>query len=214
MIETGVDKLISLVNDKKKISFKDAAKELGVDMSTIKEWSSVINDDNIAIEYKFTTPFLVAKITSSKEAKGDLKKLDKEKKTQFKKIEESISSLHEHRTGMEQAKERISGIKEELNSHVDKLQREINGEKTIDEEELKRYFMQRINAINKKIIEEEEQYEKFSGKIKKETDTLNESFKSVAVHLKQTADWINYFKEHQAEQEKKIKELEKKLSKR
>ncbi len=217
MIETGVDRLISLVNEKKKISFKDAAKELAVDISTVKEWSSIMGDeDNVIIEYKFTTPFLVMKgeTKKSKAPKNQkIDKLHKEKEEQIKKVEESIGSLNEHQTGIEQAKERISGIKDDLAKHSSELQKQISGlvggKEEVNPEKLKKFIMQRINAINKKLIEEEQKYEDFANKVKKETDTLNDSFKNMATHLKKTADWINYFKEHDAEQEKRIKELEK-----
>ena len=38
IIETGVDKLVNLVNRKGKIASEDAAKELGVSTTVVMEW--------------------------------------------------------------------------------------------------------------------------------------------------------------------------------
>ncbi|MDD5182462.1 MAG: CBS domain-containing protein [Candidatus Nanoarchaeia archaeon] len=51
-IETGIDKLLELVEQKGKISTEDASKALKVDAKLVEEWASILDDHNlIKIEY-------------------------------------------------------------------------------------------------------------------------------------------------------------------
>ena len=61
-ITTAVDSLVELVNNKKRISLEDAAKELGLPENIINEWANFLEEESVLeIEYQFTTPFLIAK---------------------------------------------------------------------------------------------------------------------------------------------------------
>src|SRR3989344_3284370 len=60
-IETAVDSLVKLVNDKKIIALDEAAKILGVPENIVNEWASFLEEDKIMkIDYKLTKPFLKA----------------------------------------------------------------------------------------------------------------------------------------------------------
>ena len=62
IIETGVDKLVSLVNTNGRVSSPDAASKLGVGTNVIMEWADFLEEEGIiSIEYKFTKPFLIAR---------------------------------------------------------------------------------------------------------------------------------------------------------
>lgn len=71
-IETAVDSLLKLVNDKKTIGLDEAAKSLGVPEQIVNEWASFLEEEKLlTIDYKMTKPFLnVAK---------DVKRLGEEK---------------------------------------------------------------------------------------------------------------------------------------
>src|SRR3989344_4507414 len=61
-ITTAVDSLVELVNNKKRISLEEVAKELGLPENIINEWAQFLEEENIlTVEYQFTTPFLVVK---------------------------------------------------------------------------------------------------------------------------------------------------------
>ena len=58
-IETAVDGLVKLVNEKKIIALDEAAKALGVPENIVNEWAVFLEEDKILkIEYKMTKPFL------------------------------------------------------------------------------------------------------------------------------------------------------------
>ena len=60
VVTTDVDTLIELVKQRKRISFEEAAKKLGVGVNVIETWVSFLEEEGvIAVDYKFTTPFLV-----------------------------------------------------------------------------------------------------------------------------------------------------------
>ena len=80
VIETGVDGLIRLVNDKNKISVADAAKELNVPIKTIEQWMDfLVEEEKIGVEYKFTTPYLY-KLEKEESTKKDVKDIKITKK--------------------------------------------------------------------------------------------------------------------------------------
>ena len=47
IIETGVDKLVNLVNTSGRISSLDAAKELGVSSAVIMEWADFLEEEGL-----------------------------------------------------------------------------------------------------------------------------------------------------------------------
>jgi DNA-binding Lrp family transcriptional regulator len=58
-IATAIDSLVELVKVKKKITFEDAAKNLGLPENIISEWANFLEEDGIIkVTYKFTTPYL------------------------------------------------------------------------------------------------------------------------------------------------------------
>ena len=62
VIETGVDKLVSLINSKKKVTVKESAKELGVGVSVIEEWADFLEEEGIInIDHKLTRSELIFK---------------------------------------------------------------------------------------------------------------------------------------------------------
>ena len=60
ILETGVDKLISLIEKNEKLSFDLAAQKLGFSPTIIKNWAELLEEAGIiSIEYIFTVPYLV-----------------------------------------------------------------------------------------------------------------------------------------------------------
>ncbi len=60
-IETGVDKLVKLVEAKKKISTSEAAKLLGASNAVIDVWADFLEEEGIiSLEYKLATTYLGA----------------------------------------------------------------------------------------------------------------------------------------------------------
>ena len=61
-IQTDVDDLIRLIEEKKQISMADASKILGVPQQTVEAWAIFLEEDGVLdVKYNFTTPYLVSK---------------------------------------------------------------------------------------------------------------------------------------------------------
>ena len=90
-ITTAVDSLVELVNRKGRISLEEASKELGIPENILNEWASFLEEENvISIEYKFTTPFLIAKSTK---ITIDIKELEREIEVITRKLDYMLSYL-------------------------------------------------------------------------------------------------------------------------
>jgi len=70
-LTTGVDALVELVNERKSVSFADAAKALRVSIDTIEAWSSFLEEEGVLkVQYSFTKPFLVPAAPRARAAGG------------------------------------------------------------------------------------------------------------------------------------------------
>ncbi|MCX6706736.1 MAG: hypothetical protein NT001_01185 [Candidatus Woesearchaeota archaeon] len=66
-VKTDVDRLLSLVKEKKELSFDEAAKQLGMPAKTVEAISDLLEEEGMLhIKYKFTTPYLTSESPSEK----------------------------------------------------------------------------------------------------------------------------------------------------
>jgi len=115
IIETGVDKLVKLVNEKGKVSSFDAAKELGVSNTVVMEWADFLEEEGIiSIEYKFTKQFLVPRKLGKKEVQEKAKEFSGKKDVFVRKAEVSLSFLDKEAAKLNSIKEEFDKIKKEL----------------------------------------------------------------------------------------------------
>jgi len=74
-VTTGVDALLQILKERKKISLSEAAKELKLKESAIKQWVDFLVEEKIiGIEYKFTKAYLY--LNETEEEKEDDKKTE------------------------------------------------------------------------------------------------------------------------------------------
>ena len=73
-IETVADKLLALVKKKKRITFKDCAKQLKVPENLIEDWAQFLEEEKLVdIEYRLATPYLVEKAMTKEEETQQIK---------------------------------------------------------------------------------------------------------------------------------------------
>lgn len=125
-IETGVDRLVELINSEKKISIEEAAKKLGISKIVIQEWGEFLEEEKlITMEYKFSKTFLMERKLSEKEIKVKEKEYSSEKDAFVRKIESSLKNLENDSLGLENIKSEFNKLKEEIGSEIIKVQSEV-----------------------------------------------------------------------------------------
>ncbi|MCH8067004.1 MAG: hypothetical protein IIC69_00295 [Nanoarchaeota archaeon] len=146
IIETGVDKLVKLVNTAGRVSSYDAAKELGVSNTIIMEWADFLEEEGIIkVEYKFTKPFLVTRKLGKKEVEEKAKEFSGKKDVFVRKAEVSLSFLDRESEKLKGVKEEFEKIKKNLGFDLDDIKNEL--------QELTKYEQLKID-LDKKIGEQ------------------------------------------------------------
>lgn len=120
-ITTAVDSLVSLINEKKRISMEEAAHSLGLPESIINEWASFLEEEHIlGIEYQLTTPILVAVDTREEEEskKSDISDENIERDLLIRKIQFMTSSLDKNKLNPTIKIGSIDDLKKAVNSDL------------------------------------------------------------------------------------------------
>jgi predicted ArsR family transcriptional regulator len=220
VIETGVDKLVRLVSERKKISVKDAAKELGVSTTSIEEWSDFLEEDGIiSIQTQFATVYLVEKQIGKKELVEKVKAVKDQKEEFLRRVDSSINALardHEEIKLIDSEFREIKSLLGEnfskLNKKLEKLQDFRKSHKDIElkKKEIEEEYEKKVRAVEAKLADEQKQYaqiiagiEEELEKIRKERDMIAE-MKSSEKELQSRMGEIN----HMIEQAKQSIEKE------
>ena len=182
VIETGVDKLVNLVNLKEKISSADAAKELGVSTTVVMEWADFLEEEGvIKVEYKFTKPFLIARKLAKKDVQEKAKEFSGKRDVFVRKAEVSLSFLEKESEKLKSLKDEFDKIKKELGIDLGSVKNELEELKNYEQlklsldrkvEEQKALSMNKLQEITQQILREKEKYQNMLFQIKKEEKIL------------------------------------------
>jgi chromosome segregation ATPase len=184
-IETGVDKLVEIINKKKKVSLGEAAKELGVSEPIIQEWADFLEDEGlISVQESLSTTYL----SERKLTKGEVEKKTKEyssKKDAFiAKVETALSSLQNESEGLGKIKIEFEKLKDAIGGDIDLVKEELSElrhyedlKKNIDKEILQQRldYQSMIDSAKKKISEEKKKYEGLLDSMGVDKSSIEES---------------------------------------
>jgi len=107
-ITTGVDKLVELVKNKKRISVEEAAKLLSMPKVLIEEWADFLEErEVIGIEYKLASQFLVFKEMSRKDAMDRTKQFAGRKEGFVRKVDTVMQYLDQESEGLKLLQKRL-----------------------------------------------------------------------------------------------------------
>lgn len=182
IIETGVDKLVNLINQRGKLSSFDAAKELGVSNTVIMEWADFLEEEGIiSLEYKFTKPFLISRKMTKKEVEEKAKEFSGKKEGFIRKAEVSLNFLENEASKLNSIKEEFDKIKKELGFDVTALGKELSELTKYEQlkidldkkiEEQKSDSMIKIEEIAKQFLMEKNKYEQLFKEVENEKKEL------------------------------------------
>ncbi len=189
VIETGVDKLVALINGRERISTGDAAKELGVSTTVIMEWAEFLEEEGIiSVEYKLTKTFLVARKIAKKEVHKKAKEYSGKKDVFVRKAEVSLGFLEKEADKLSGIKEEFDKIKKDLGFDISNVKDEleqlekyeslkIDLDKQIEQQ--KATSMSKIQDMSTQIARERKKYSEILVQVKKEEDDLKKDQSSV-----------------------------------
>ena len=216
LIQTGADKLIDLVREKKEISIKEAGKLLGVDSSVIEDWANFLEEESlVSVNYKVTVPYISDRKLSKKELQEKVKNFHDNKEILMKKAESTLcflddqaDEMREVRKEFEKLKKEVSTDAKEVDKKLDKLKAIMNSIKK-EEEIIEKQIEKGEEATHRfqNFVEHKSDIDKLLTKVSDDKDQLRKEVGSLITSAR-TLKIVMDDKEN----EKHIKELQKKFS--
>ncbi len=226
-IETGVDKLVSLVSAKKRISMKDASKELGVSQSSVEEWAAFLEEEGIiTIEYKFTTPYLIPKAFSDKEIADKVKRFSADKENMKRKAESGLAYLEKEKDALSEIKNDFLELKKSFGSEFEKAKGEIEKlekyskmKKELEESLIKQKadFEKNIKVMGSQLADEEGRYAEMTRGLQKYLDEEKDAekkFEDVERRLKEEEGKLKKAEGDMSDFAKRSDEIRKEIEKK
>ncbi|MFH1400081.1 MAG: hypothetical protein ABIH41_01050 [Nanoarchaeota archaeon] len=209
-IETGVDKLVELVNKHKRISVERAAKELGVSTVIVQEWADFLEEEEIVgTEYSLSKVYL----TERKATKKDIEKKSKEygsKRDAFvRKVETAMSTLDTETASFEDFRKQFAKLKGDMGGEMDEIQKKL--------EEI-RHFEKLKQNMDSDIARQREEFTRIlqnaSEQIKSEQDKYEhiiEEMHAEKVQLKKDEEFLHQLEEQEGKISERVAALSKAL---
>ncbi|MFH1073133.1 MAG: hypothetical protein V1743_06930 [Nanoarchaeota archaeon] len=182
-IETGVDKLVNLVQKRKRISVDDAAKESGMNNVVIEEWADFLEEEGIiSIEYSLSKVFLCEKKLSKKEIEKKTQDYEDKKDAFVRKVETAIARLDAETEVFEKIKMEFLKLKSGLGDEMNKIQGQLTEirhfedlKKNMDQEiaQQRDTFNRIISETAERIHGEQKKYDEIIATIDKERVSLD-----------------------------------------
>ena len=200
VIETGVDKLVNLVNERGRIALQDAAKELGVSTTVIQEWVDFLEEEGIiGVEYKLTKPYLVERKLTKKEVETKAKEFASRKEGFVRKAEVSLSFLEKQAQELKKVKSEFDRLKQELGIELDTVRgdlKELERYQQLKEElqkqveEQKNEAKLKIEELTNRVLREQKKYQELIAGIQKEREELSKE-KTEAQSIEESEKILN-----------------------
>ena len=155
LLKTGVDRLVSLIKEKKRISVPQAARELGVSPVVVEEWADFLEEESIiSIDYKLATLWLVERKLTKKDVEEKVKSFHGKKEIIVRKAESLSSFLDKDGDNLSRIRNEFKTIKDHIHADAGKVRKELN--------ELERYTELKKNIDNQIKVQDQQ----FTNKIK------------------------------------------------
>ena len=185
-ITTGVDNLVQLISQKKRISMAEAAKYLEVPRELIEEWADFLEEKGaVRIEYKFTTPYLVLAEATEKQVSKNKKAFATKKDAFLRQIDSTLGLIENHHSALERVRDEFDKINTELDSKIKAIRSELSEldrfdslKKDLGSELIGQYerFKKRMGSVESKLKQYHKDYDHIIEDIESEYEELNERY--------------------------------------
>jgi len=184
-IETGVDKLVDLINRRNKVSINEAATELGVSLPVVQEWADFLEDEGlITIEYKLSRTYLCERKLNKGEVEKKAKEYSSKKDAFTRKVENALQSLQKESEGLGKIKEEFGKLKDSIGSDIDQVREELQElrhyedlKKNIDKDIIQQRldFQEMLENIRKQINEQKKKHDEYMDDLGAERAKIEEA---------------------------------------
>jgi chromosome segregation ATPase len=126
-IQTGVDRLVTLLHEQKKITVDDAAKALGVSKAIVQEWADFLEEEGLLdIKYSLSKTYLTERQLSKHEVEQKEKQFADQRETFIRRVDTAIAQLENETASFENFKKEFNSIKGEMGSELETIQKEFD----------------------------------------------------------------------------------------
>jgi len=201
LIQTGVDKLVSLVEKEKKISIADAAKKLSVPRVVVEEWVNFLEEKGVVdVEYKLTTPYIVKRHLSGEEIAKRQKSFNSRQEGFIRKIESTLTFMENERLAIKSMKTEFENISVEIKSEIkhvksdlEKLEKYESIKKSLDSEILKQQhdFRRKVDKLHRQALAEKNKYQALVQAVVSEEEKLKSELSVESMIKKNEAELRN-----------------------
>lgn len=184
LINTGVDRLMSLINERGRVLVKDAARELSVSEKLILDWAEFLEEEGfLKFEYTFSKVFIIKKELSQDDIKAKDKEYSSQKEAFVRKAQGLQQIVDRDSLGLEDIKKELDDIYKEINSKKQLIQSDLNVLKKYEESKTafdseinlqKQKFLEMIKGAEAKVQDNYDQVNKLLQTIKNEEKMLIE----------------------------------------
>lgn len=215
LLKTGVDKLVSLIKEKKRISVPQAAKELGVSQIVVEEWADFLEEEGIiSIDYKFATPWLIEKKLKKEEIEKKVKEFHGKKEIILRRSESLLSFLDKEGEDIAKIRNEFKNIREDIHAELGNVKKELNELERYEELKNKvdnqiktqdKIFADKIKGMDEQIIRAQKKYSELLKEIGSEekiikterlkTDSIRKSEEALKQKIKKIECTIDKVKQ-------------------
>jgi len=165
-IKTGVDKLVELISEKKRIELDSAARQLAVGKNVVQEWAEFLEQEGlISIDYTLSKVWLIEKIITKDAMIETTREVSSEKDAFIRKIDVALKALDTETIGFEEVRRHFADIQSHIKTEIDTVKTELD--------ELQRYETLKKN-LDKDIMQQKKDYdamiEKYMADLKLQED--------------------------------------------
>jgi chromosome segregation ATPase len=169
-IKTGVDKLVELVSEKKKVAVDVAAKALGVGKDVVQEWAEFLEEEGIVtLEYSLSKTWIVEKKITKEDVIRGAGEVSSEKEALTRKIDVAITSLQKDTSGFEDVRKEFASIQGHIKTEIETVKKQLG--------DLERYDSLRKN-LDKDVSKQKDNYDELlktaAEKLKIESDKYDD----------------------------------------
>ena len=175
VIETGVDKLIELIERKKDLSLQEAANLLGVPKVVVEEWVSFLEEEGlISVDYRLGKTKLQLKELSPQDVQRKSKEFVSKKEGFLRKLESTLSTIEKEHDWLQKIKKEFTDLAQEVHKEVSSIEEELG---TLEK-------FEKLKAdLDKEIVLQEQAYKEEIRRINRELETKRRVYEDLIKDL-------------------------------